>query len=140
MTTLVTLPPEVLERCDTFAKDLVAHYRNKGDRITAMPWTLDQFSGDELRQWLASREGAGAKIDIETCELGWWYAQDADPYGIREALGEFPEAMHQIGRNRFVRSPDSQGWVAVEDLPKEKIRAFFARCEREHAAARDSES
>jgi hypothetical protein len=129
--TTVTLSPELIERCDTWAREQVAYYRSNGDHIAAMPWTLDQFSADELRQWLASRKGAGAKIDIETCELGWWYAQDADPYGIQQALGEFPEAMYQVGRNRFVRSPDSQGWVCEDDLPTDKVHALYARLQRE---------
>lgn len=56
------------------------------------------------------REDAGRAIDIETCELGRWPANDRDPYGILEAKGELPEAMFQIWTNRWVRSPESRGW------------------------------
>jgi hypothetical protein len=85
-----------------------------------MPWSRDQLSGDELRQWLASRKEAGSKIDIATCETGWWYAQVVDPYGIHEALGEFPEEADCVGREYFVRSPESNGWVTISDLPRKK--------------------
>ena len=123
----VTLTPEEMERAAAFARDIAARYRSDGDRITAMPWTTDQLSDDELRAWLASRKEAGRNIDIETCEWGWWYAQIMDPYGIRQALGEFPEDLDQIGRSRFVRSPTSRGWVSVYDLPAEKAHALHAR-------------
>jgi hypothetical protein len=84
---------------------------------------------DELRGWLASRRAAGAAIDIETCELGRWYVQILDPYGIREALGE--EIYDQVGSDLFVRSPDSRGWIAEEDLPPEKAHALYERIRRE---------
>jgi hypothetical protein len=134
MTDNIKLPPELVDKCWDYASKMVEHYSNSGDRITAMPWTRDQLSADELRAWLASRKEAGRNIDIETCELGWWYTQDADPYGIYRALGEFNEAMYQVGRNRFVRSPDSQGWVCEDDLPIEKFCAMQERVERERQA------
>jgi hypothetical protein len=79
-------------------------YSNSGDRLTAMPWTRDQFSDDELRQWLASRKEAARKIDITTCEIGAWYHSMNDEYGIREMLGEQTE--EQLGysdKSNFVR-------------------------------------
>jgi site-specific recombinase XerD len=45
-----------------------------------MPWTLDQFTEDELRQWLASRKEVGKQIDVETCEIGWWYVNMVDEW------------------------------------------------------------
>jgi prophage antirepressor-like protein len=59
------------------------------NELHAMPWTRNLMDADELRRWLASRKEAGAAIDIATCELGHWGACEADPYGIREMLGEF---------------------------------------------------
>jgi hypothetical protein len=85
---------------------------------------------------VASRKEAGRKIDIETCELGRWFAQDADPYGLRQAKGQFPEAMDQIGRHHFVRSTESAGWVCEDDLPIEKVRAMYDRIEREASLTR----
>jgi hypothetical protein len=134
----VTLSPDEIEQCDDFARRIEEHYRSNGDRLTAMPWTRDQMTSDELRQWLASREQAGRVIDIESCELGWWYVQVLDPYGIREALGELSDDEYCVGRDHFVRSPESNGWVWEGDLPADKAKAMFARIEREVAERKAS--
>ncbi len=39
------------------------------EEMQMMPWTRDLMTSEEMRQWVASREEAGLKIDIETCEL-----------------------------------------------------------------------
>jgi hypothetical protein len=98
------------------------------------PWTRNQLSDDELREWLASREEARRVIDIETCETGCWYVNEMDEYGIREQLGELPEELigASINRWNFVRSAESNGWVSIADLPKEKVRAFRERGKREY--------
>jgi hypothetical protein len=36
----------------------------------------------EIEQWLAIRKKEALKIDPETAEVGWWYAQTLDPYGV----------------------------------------------------------
>src|SRR5262249_41387439 len=102
--------------------------------MQAMPWTRDQLSDDELRQWLASRKEAGRLIDVETCETGGWYVNELDEYGIREQLGELPEELIGASINRwsFVRSAESNGWVSIADLPKEKARALHERANREY--------
>jgi hypothetical protein len=56
--------------------------------IAALPWTRDQLAPKDFRRWVASREEAGREIDIETCELGSWYARDFDPYGADPDLPE----------------------------------------------------
>ena len=33
-------------------------------------------------QWLRIRKEAGLRIDPETAEDEWWYAQTVDPYGV----------------------------------------------------------
>ena len=81
------------------------------------------------------RKEAGLKIDIETCELGWWYGYDCDPYGARPDL---PEEMQQVGRNRFVRSPESHRWVHEGDLPEAKVKAMYQRIDREAGIVRRS--
>jgi hypothetical protein len=73
----VTFTPEMIEECEEFCECLTAHYRNNGDRRTAMPWTRDQFTNNELPLWLASRKVAGKQIDIESCEIGWWYVNES---------------------------------------------------------------
>ena len=126
---IVTLTDDEIERCENFARELVAHY-SSGETMSIMPWSRDKLSDDELRQWLASRKEAGQVIDIENCELGWWYAETLDPYGIYKALGEFNEEYSCVGRERFVRSPESNGWVSQGDLPADKAKAMFARLKR----------
>jgi hypothetical protein len=100
------------------------------DEINRLPWTRDLMTLDEFAQWVASRKEAGAAIDIETCELGRWYAYDLDPYGTRDLLDE----EQQVGTNRWVRSPQSRGWINEEDLPLEKFKAMYARISREYEA------
>jgi hypothetical protein len=65
-------------------------------------------------QWLAIRKEAGLKIDPETAEVEWCYAQTLDPYGIDPDL---PEEYQQVGREYFARSPGSDIWVSFHDLP-----------------------
>ena len=91
MSVTVKVPPELVERCKKWGEEITTHYRNSGDRLTAMAWTRDQLSDDELRAWLASRKEAANKIDIATCEIGAWYHSVNDEYGIREMLGEQTE-------------------------------------------------
>jgi hypothetical protein len=103
--------------------------------VHLLPWSHEEFTIEFLRAWLASRKEAGGAINIETCELGRWAANDCDPYGLRELFGELPEEMMQVGTNRFVRSPESRGWVWEGDLPTEKAGAMYARIQRQARAA-----
>ena len=89
------------------------------------------MTAEERQQWLASRKEAGLKINIETCELGRWPANDCDPYGIKVDLNK--EIYVQIGTNRFVRSAESRGWVCEDDLPLDKCKAMYDRIHREYA-------
>jgi hypothetical protein len=123
---VVRLPDDVIAKCSSYAADVAARYG--GDDLHAMPWTRDQTTDEECQQWLASRKEAALKIDIETCELGRWAANDFDPYGLRTDL---TEEMYQIGTNRFIRSPDSGGWVCEDDLPLDKLNAMYDRIHRE---------
>ena len=68
----------------------------------------------ERKVWLASRKEAGFKIDPETAEVDWEYAQVLDPYGV---YPELPEESQQVGRAYFARSPGSDVWVWFGDLP-----------------------
>jgi hypothetical protein len=77
---------------------------------------------------VASREEAGRAIDPETCEFRCWYALDVDPYG---ADPDVPEEWQTIGKNCFVRSPWSRGWVHDYDLPDATRRALYERLDRE---------
>jgi hypothetical protein len=71
-----------------------------------------------LEEWLKIREEEGLKIDPETAEVDWTYAQLNDPYGV------YPKILAEydcIGREYFARRPGSDIWVDFGDLP-EKIR------------------
>ena len=104
------------------------------DGINRMPWTHRQITIAEFEQWVASRKEAGRGIDIEICERAAWPAYDCDPYGLRERKGDLPEEMQQVGTNRFVRSPESSGWIWEGDLPVEKAKAMYDRIHREYEA------
>jgi hypothetical protein len=96
------------------------------ETMNDMPWTRDQLTREQFDAWLASRKEAGRVIDIETCELGKWAAYDCDVYGALD----LPPEMRQIGTNRYVRSPTSNGWINEEDLPIEKFCAMYDRIKR----------
>jgi hypothetical protein len=101
-----------------------------GDAMQRMPWTRSFMTTEQIEQWIAGRKEAGAAIDIKTCELGCWPAMDCypyDPFGE----GEINPYMTQVGTNRYVRSPDSNGWINEEDLPLEKFGAMYDRIHRE---------
>src|SRR6266566_10169359 len=89
--------------------------------------TDTEMTMDEFRDWVASRKVAAATIDIETCELGWWHGEVLDPYGLPSAQGELLEEDRMVGRNHFVRSPDSGGWVHEWDLSPAQREAMYAR-------------
>src|SRR5262249_48793228 len=108
---LVRLSPDLVAKCKAWPAEMVAHHRS-GNPLQAMPWTHNKITLVEFEQWVARRAEAGRAIDIETCELGRWPAYDADPYGLQDRRGDLPEEMKQVGTNRFVRSPDSGGWVS----------------------------
>ena len=72
------------------------------------------MTDDERNAWLAGRKEAGLKIDPETAEVEWTYAQTLDPYGV---YPELPEEYWQVGREYFARSPGSDVSVWFGDLP-----------------------
>ena len=69
-----------------------------------------------IEQWLQIRKEEGARIDPETAEVMWVFAQTLDPYDVVEDL---PTECHQVGREYFARSPGSDIWVHFHDLPDE---------------------
>lgn len=78
----------------------------------------EETSNDNLtvEQWLQIRKEEGRKIDPDTAECEWCYAQTLNPYDVDPAL---PEEYQQVGREYFARSPDSEIWVWFGDLPNE---------------------
>jgi hypothetical protein len=65
-------------------------------------------------QWLAIRKEAGLKIDPQTAEVDWTYADISDPYDV------LPDDARAgcVGRAYFARSPGSDIWVCFDDLPE----------------------
>ena len=80
-----------------------------------------------IEEFLAIRKEAGLKIDPETAEVTWEYAQTLDPYGIYPDL---PEECQQVGREYFARSPGTDIWVQFGDLPEATREALWRRLER----------
>ena len=78
----------------------------------------------------AQRAALGKYLDPATAEITWWYGFDVDPYGIRP---DIPEAMQQIGRQRFARPRGGAVWVCFDDLPPPTIKALFDRMAIERA-------
>jgi hypothetical protein len=72
----------------------------------------------EIEEWPAIRKEEGLKIDPETAEVMWMYADDCDPYGVADEW-ELPEEFRQVGRKCFARAPGSDIWVWSGDLPDE---------------------
>jgi hypothetical protein len=81
-------------------------------------------NNSKTEQWLAIRKEAGLKIDPDTAEVDWSYAQTLDPYGIDPDL---PEEYHQVGRAYFACSPGSDIWVWFGDLPDAVRTALYAK-------------
>jgi len=52
--------------------------------------TKSKRLADEVKRekWLAIRKREGRKIDPETAEVDWKYAQTLDPYGVYPELSE----------------------------------------------------
>jgi hypothetical protein len=77
---------------------------------------------DDVEAWLAVRKAEALKINPLTAEVvfdGW--AHVLDPYGVRDDL---PAEGKCIGRTYFARRPESEIWVAFNDLPAETLRAL----------------
>ena len=82
------------------------------------------MTDDERKAWLAIRKEAGLKIDPETAEVEWIYAQTLDPYGV---YPELPEECQQVGREYFARSPGSDVWVNFGDLPEATLDVLWKK-------------
>jgi hypothetical protein len=80
----------------------------------------------EIEEWLAIRKEEGRKINPETAEVDWIYADPSDPYGVLDEW-ELPEEWQCVGREYFARSPGSEIWVEFGDLPDETRDKLWKR-------------
>jgi len=85
---------------------------------------------DEAREYLAIRKEAAQRIDPETAEVTWWYAQTMDPYGVDTNL---PDELNCIGREYFACAPGSEVWVWFGDLLESVRDALWEKHKRELA-------
>jgi len=88
----------------------------------------DCISKTEYDRRMEERRAAGLLIDPSTAEIECGYAETFDPYG--DGLPLLPR-VEQVGREYFVRAPDSDIWVDVGDLPDATRDAIWKRL-REH--------
>jgi hypothetical protein len=77
-----------------------------------------------VEESLAARKEEGLKIDPDTAEVDWHYAQTLDPYGVYPDL---PEECQCVGRKYFARRPGSEIWVHFNDLPDKVSDALWER-------------
>jgi hypothetical protein len=82
----------------------------------------------ELEEWLATRKEAALKINPETAEVDWEFAEVGNPYGVHP-----PEECRCIGREYFARSPGSDIWVWFGDLPEATEKVLWDKHKRKLA-------
>ncbi len=83
--------------------------------------TVDELT---IEQWLQVRKEEGRKIDPDTAEVWWNWAEILDPYGV---YPHPPGECQCVGRAYFARSPGSDIWVSFYDLPDETERQLWER-------------
>ena len=88
-----------------------------------------QTESDEIRKYLDDRKHEAEKIDPQTAEVTWQYAETLDPYGVHD----LPPVLRQVGREYFARHPGSEIWVWFGDLPYVVSRRLMERHEHELA-------
>ncbi len=89
--------------------------------------TVDELT---IEQWLQIRKEEGRKIDPDTAEVWWDWAETSDPYRV---YPHPPGEYQQVGRAYFARSPGSDIWVSFGDLSDETRRRLRERHESESA-------
>ena len=88
-----------------------------------------QTESDEIRKYLDDRKRESVKIDPQTAEVTWQYAEAFDPYGVHV----LPPEYRQVGREYFARRPDSEIWAWFGDLPYVVSRRLLELYEHELA-------
>jgi hypothetical protein len=84
-------------------------------------------SAVEAQAFLEERLKEAERIDPQSCEIGRWYANAVDVYGIFEEHEEFA----CYGNERFVRNVPDGGWVWDGHLPEHIAKAPVERMNRE---------
>ena len=88
----------------------------------ALERLVAQMNKPEVKEWLALRKEAGARIDPTTALVFFEHGDPIDPYGLcNDLVGGW------IGRVYFARSPESDVWVEFGDLPEPTRTAIWQR-------------
>jgi hypothetical protein len=75
----------------------------------------------EAEQFLATVEEAARQIDPAIAVFARWSTEEGNPYGVEPA----PWKYSCIGKTTFVRAPESDIWVAIQDLPEDTYEALY---------------
>ena len=76
----------------------------------------------------ALRRAVGRQIDPETAEFDWTNAPTDDPYSDHRLRAQ----EKQVGREYFARSPGSDLWVWLGDLPEVAADVLWKRIKSDH--------
>jgi hypothetical protein len=87
----------------------------------------DGRSAAEAQAFLEGRLKEAERIDPQTCEYRWWYADSVDPYNIFE----YGEVSGCFDKECFVYNVPDGDWVWYGDLPEHIFKALRERMERE---------
>jgi hypothetical protein len=82
----------------------------------------------------AEAKAEAARIDPDTAEVTWWYADYGDPYRL---YGYPPDLIACVGREHFVRNSGSEIWVWEGDLPQKTLKKVRERFKPSITVTRD---
>lgn len=123
-TTLLSKVGPLLELGEVICKQIKRSPLKTKASVTFFGCDGTKIEGMTVEQWLEIRKETAHKIDPDTAEVDWAYAQDGDPYGV---YGEMPAEAQQVGREAFARSPGSKVWVWFGDLPRVTEEALWRK-------------
>ena len=83
---------------------------------------MSKLTKEQYLKFIAVRKEEGRKIDPETAEVMWSFADANDPYNI-DPLPEFI----CVGRTYYARRPGSDTWVDFNDLPTATCDALWEK-------------
>jgi hypothetical protein len=94
------------------------------DKQAAMQARIDEHDR-KTKEFHASREVAGRRIDTNSCEELWKWVDPLDPCGVKLVSRAHKQ------RCAFVRNNEGDDWIYVGDLPNEKCAELDELFERE---------